>query len=79
MVNIKGRRIYPFNQDLQIYGGVLPSTLDTLKLCTRTYGMKFKLYRYIEISLRPTHHEADSLYKADEDFVPNFQFSGQAL
>ena len=31
------------------------------------------------ISLRRTHHKAYTLYKADKDFTPIFQFSGQTL
>ena len=38
--DVNGRRIYPFNKDLQIYGGFLPPPFDTLKYFTRTYGMK---------------------------------------
>ena len=34
---------------------------------------------YSGISLRRTHHRADTLLKADKDFVPILQFSGQTL
>ena len=34
---------------------------------------------YSGISLRRTHHKADTLYKADKDFVPILRFSGQTI
>ena len=60
--SINGRRIYPFNKKSQIYWGEgVPPPFDTLKISTCTYDIKLKLYRYSEISLRRTHHEADTL------------------
>ena len=34
---------------------------------------------YSGISLRRTHHKADTLYKADREFSPILYFSGQTL
>ena len=59
-------------------------------VCTKPYAHSyFDMYRfngklirkclYSGISLRRTHHKADTLYKADKDFVPILQFSGQTL
>ena len=39
----------------------------------------FYLIDYRGISLRRTHHEADTLYKAEKDFAPNLQLHGQNL
>ena len=44
-VRINGRRIYPFNKGLRIYGGVYHLPFDTLKKCTSAYDMNLKLYR----------------------------------
>ena len=43
---------------------------------SKQIGFKCK---YSGISLRRTHHKADTLYKADRDFAPNLFFSGQTL
>ena len=40
-----GRRIYPFNKGLRIYGGVYHPPFDTLKKCTFAYDMNMKHYR----------------------------------
>ena len=41
-----GRRIYPFNKGLRIYGGgVYHPPFDTLKIGTSTDDIKLKLYR----------------------------------
>ena len=40
---INGRRIYPFNKGLRIYGGVCQPPFDTLKIGTSTHDIK--LYR----------------------------------
>ena len=42
---LNGRRIYPFNKGLQIYGGVYHPPFDTFKKCTFAYDMNLKLYR----------------------------------
>ena len=42
---INGRRIYPFNMGLRIYGGVYHPPFDTLKIGTSTNDIKLKLYR----------------------------------
>ena len=34
---------------------------------------------YREISLRRTHHKADTLYEADKDVAQIFRLSGQTL
>ena len=52
--------------------------------CWRVYGMLgcnllSECARYSGISLRRTHHKADTLYKADRDFGPILYFSGQTL
>ena len=39
-----GRRIYPFNKGLRIYGGVYHPPFDTLKKGTSAYDMNLKLY-----------------------------------
>ena len=44
-MNFNGRRIYPFNKGLRIYGGVYHPPFDTLKKCTSAYDMNLKLYR----------------------------------
>ena len=44
--NFNGRRIYPFNEGLRIYGrGVHHPPFDTLKFGTSTDDIKLKLYR----------------------------------
>ena len=40
-----GRRIYPFDKGLRIYGGVYHPPFDTLKIGTSTDDIKLKLYR----------------------------------
>ena len=40
-----GRRIYPSNKGLRIYGGVCHPPFDTLKVGTSTDDIKLKLYR----------------------------------
>ena len=42
-LDFNGRRIYPFNKGLRIYGGVY-HPFDTLKKCTFAYDMNLKLY-----------------------------------
>ena len=42
---LNGRRIYPFNKGLRIYGGGVPPPFDTLKIGTSTDDIKLKLYR----------------------------------
>ena len=42
---LNGRRIYPFNKGLRIYGGVYHPPFDTLKIGTSTDDIKLKLYR----------------------------------
>ena len=43
-------------------------------------GKKFLFEtKYREIPLKRTHHKADTLYKADKEFAPNLEFSGQIL
>ena len=43
---INGRRIYPFNKGLRIYGGgVYHPPFDTLNIGTSTDDIKLKLYR----------------------------------
>ena len=39
-----GRRIYPFNKGLRIYGGVYQPPFDTLKIGTSTDDIELKLY-----------------------------------
>ena len=46
--SINGRRIFPFNKGLRIYGGVYYPSFDTLKIHTSTYDTK--LYRLDKIS-----------------------------
>ena len=43
--SINGRRIYPFNKGLRIYGGVYHPPFYTLKIGTFTDDIKLKLYR----------------------------------
>ena len=43
--SINGRRIFPFNKGLRIYGGVYYPSFDTLKIGTSTDDIKLKLYR----------------------------------
>ena len=43
--SLNGRRIYPFNKGLRIYGGVYHPPFDTLKIGTSTDDIKLKLYR----------------------------------
>ena len=43
---LNGRRIYPFNKGLPIYGGGYQPPFDTIKNCTSTYDMELKLYMY---------------------------------
>ena len=45
IVEINGRRIYPFNKGLRIYGGVYHPPFDKLKIGTSTDDIKLKLYR----------------------------------
>ena len=40
-----GRRIYPFNKGLRIYGGVYHPPFDTFEISTSTDDIKLKLYR----------------------------------
>ena len=42
---VNGRRIYPFNKGLRIYGGGYHPPFNTLKKCTSAYDMNLKLYR----------------------------------
>ena len=42
---INGRRIYPFNKGLRIYGGVYHPPFNTLKIGISTDDIKLKLYR----------------------------------
>ena len=42
---LNGRRIYPFNMGLRIYGGVYHPPFDTLKIGTSTDDIKLKFYR----------------------------------
>ena len=44
-LTLNGRRIYPFNKGLRIYGGVYHPPFDTLKIGTSTDDIKLKLYR----------------------------------
>ena len=43
--NNSGRRIYPFNKGLRIYGGGYHPPFDRLKIGTSTHDIKLKLYR----------------------------------
>ena len=45
LILFNGRRIYPFNKGLRIYGGVYHPPFDTLKSGTSTDDIKLKLYR----------------------------------
>ena len=45
LYQINGRRIYPFNKGLRIYGGVYHPPFDTSKIGTSTDDIKLKLYR----------------------------------
>ena len=45
LMDLNGRRIYPFNKGLRIYGGVYHPPFDTLNSGTSTDDIKLKLYR----------------------------------